>query len=99
MFYHARRAGGCSIGQAILLYIGVRIGAWVPLVPAWRDTETLDLNESRLTITAGEQRIQADFRPAVERVLSDGETDDPYEIERRTDEALSTITSIDLCGK
>lgn len=99
MFYHAYRAGGCSITQAILLYIGVRIGAWTPLVPAWRDTETSDLNESRLTITAGEQRIQADFRLAAERVLSDGETDDPYEIERRTDAALSAITNIDLRGK
>jgi hypothetical protein len=35
---------------------------------------------------------------AAERVLSDGETDDPYEIERRTDEAFSAITNIDLRG-
>jgi hypothetical protein len=99
MFYHACRAGGCSIKQATLLYIGVRFGAWTSLVAAWRDIETPDLHESRLTITAGEQRIQADFRFAAERVLSDGETDDPYEIERRTDAALSAITNIDLRGK
>jgi Protein of unknown function (DUF1353) len=99
MFYHACRAGGCSIKQAMLLYIGVRFGAWTPLVAAWRDIETPDLDESRLTITAVEQRIQADYRLAAERVLSDGETDDPYEIERRTDAALSAITSIDLRGK
>ena len=99
MFYHACRAGGCSIKQATLLYIGVRFGAWTPLVAAWRDTETADLNESRLTITAGEQRIQGDFRLAAERVLSEGETDDAYEIERRTDAAFSAITNIDLQGK
>jgi hypothetical protein len=99
MFYHACRAGGCSIKQAMLLYIGVRFGAWTPLVAAWRDIETPDLDESRLTITAVEQRIQADYRLAAERVLSDGETDDPYEIERRTDAALSAITNIDLRGK
>jgi Protein of unknown function (DUF1353) len=99
MFYHACRAGGCSINQATLLYIGVRFGAWTPLVAAWRDIETRDLDESRLTITAVEQRIQADFRLAAERVLSDGETDDPHEIERRTDAALSAITNIDLRGK
>jgi hypothetical protein len=69
------------------------------LFPHWRDTEMSDLNESRLTLTAGEQRIQADFRLAAQRVLSDGETDDPYEIERRADAALSAITNIDLRGK
>ena len=28
MFYHACRAGGCSLVQARMLYAGVRIGAW-----------------------------------------------------------------------
>jgi hypothetical protein len=28
MFYYACRAGGCSAGQARILYAGVRIGAW-----------------------------------------------------------------------
>ena len=36
MFFHACRAGGCSIAEAIL-YIGVRIGALKQMVPAWRD--------------------------------------------------------------
>src|SRR4026209_2946877 len=33
MFFHACRAGGCSIAEAILLYIGVRIGALRQMVP------------------------------------------------------------------
>jgi hypothetical protein len=28
MFFHACRAGGCTPGQAKVLYAGVRIGAW-----------------------------------------------------------------------
>src|SRR5438046_8522961 len=35
MFYHACRAGGCSIQEATLLYIGVIMGGVWPLVPAW----------------------------------------------------------------
>jgi Protein of unknown function (DUF1353) len=34
MFFHACRAGGCSIWQAILLYLGVRIGAAASEIPA-----------------------------------------------------------------
>lgn len=35
MFYHACRAGGCSVKEAWILYLGVRIGALDEAVPAW----------------------------------------------------------------
>ena len=35
MFYHACRAGGCSAFEAERLFIGVRIGAWLPKIGLW----------------------------------------------------------------
>lgn len=35
MFYHACRVGGCSPRQALLLYLGVRIGAILKIRGAW----------------------------------------------------------------
>jgi hypothetical protein len=98
MFFHACRAGGCSIAEAILLYIGVRIGALKQMVPAWRD-DPLDRDGSHVARTASEKRLEADFELAAREVLDRGETDDPEEIERRTDTALSRITAIDLRGR
>jgi hypothetical protein len=101
MFYHACRAGGCSVKEAILLYIGVRIGALKPVVPAWRAERTIESedDEPRVVRTAFEHRLEADFQLAADDVLRRGETDDPDEIERRTDEALSVVTGIDVRGK
>ena len=95
MFYHACREGGCSVRQAIILYVGVRIGAALPHVPAWR-LAALD-NESgpRLYTTADEDRLVNDFRVVAERVLDAGETDDPLELEARTTEALAVVTGLD----
>jgi uncharacterized protein DUF1353 len=98
MFFHACRAGGCSIAEAILLYIGVRIGALRNVVPAWRD-EAADDDRPRVVRTPTEKRLEADFELAAREVLGPGETDDPDEVERRTDAALSRITAIDLRGR
>lgn len=95
MFYHACRAGGCGIRRATVLYIGVRIGAWTPLVAAWQMAEA-QAGEARLAPSAAEERMAADFRLVAEQVLGAGETDDPVEIERRTDEAMSQVTAQDL---
>ena len=35
MFYQACLAGGCPAVQAVLLYTGVRIGAWLPRIHFW----------------------------------------------------------------
>ena len=99
MFYHACRAGGCSIAESILLYIGVRIGAIATNLPAWQGAITLDREGPRQNRTASEDRLEADFRMAAKIVLLKGETDDPAVIERRTDEALSEVSGVDLRGK
>src|SRR5690349_11195833 len=36
MFFHGCREGGCSLEDAIILYVGVRIGALIRHVPAWQ---------------------------------------------------------------
>lgn len=100
MFYHACRAGGCSVFEATVLYIGVRIGAWAHAVPAWRAAALeVGMERPRLLRMAEDERIEADFRLASEIVLSRGEVDEPFEIERRTDEAFSQITGLDLRGR
>ncbi len=96
MFYHACRAGGCSVIEATLLYIGVRIGALTPLVPAWQEASKTDGPRARRS--SGDDRLEADFRLAAERIREGPETDDPSELERRTDEALTLISGIDLRG-
>jgi hypothetical protein len=98
MFYHACRAGGCSDVEATLLYIGVRIGALAPSVPAWRQASTSAREGPRLRRTAAEERLEADFRLVADRVLEGGETDDPREIERRTDRALTLVTGLRVRG-
>jgi hypothetical protein len=96
MFFHACREGGCGMAEATLLYIGVRIGALTKLVPSWRFT--VNDEAPRLNRTASDDRVEADFRLAARDVLDQGESDDPSEIERRTDRALSVVSGIDLRG-
>ncbi|AKH37966.1 MULTISPECIES: DUF1353 domain-containing protein [Nitrosomonas] len=96
MFYHACRAGGCSVAQSIIFYLGVRIGAIWPLVPQWRPALRLADSGARLSKSASEERMEADFRLAGEMILSQGEVDDADEIERRTDDALSKLTSMEV---
>jgi hypothetical protein len=94
MFYHACRAGGCSVGEATLLYIGVRIGALVPHVAAWREAASVERSGPRLRRSASEERVEVDFRLIADLVLSQGKMDDPRVIERRTDGALATIAGV-----
>jgi hypothetical protein len=96
MFFHACRAGGCSIVEATLLYLGVRIGSLQSLVPAWIDSES---EKPHLARTASEKRLEADFELVGTEILSRGETDDPEELEARTDAALSRVTGVDLRGR
>ncbi|SFI17887.1 DUF1353 domain-containing protein [Nitrosomonas sp. Nm34] len=96
MFYHACRAGGCSVAQSIIFYLGVRIGAIWPLVPQWRPAMHLADSGARLSKSAAEERMEADFRLAGEMIFSQGEVDNADEIERRTDDALSKLTSMEV---
>lgn len=96
MFYHACRAGGCSVAQSTILYLGVRVGAVWPFVPQWAPALAVQSAGPRLVRSATEDRLERDFRQTAEMVLSEGEVDDVDEIERRTDRALSTITGLDM---
>lgn len=94
MFYHACREGGCTPQEAALLYVGVRIGAALRDVPAWRSAAALDEAGPRLYATPDDDQLIGDYQAVAERVLRRGETDDPLELERRTTDALVTITGI-----
>lgn len=96
MFYHACRAGDCGVRQAILLYLGVRIGAVWPSVPQWASALQVAESGPRLSRSAAEDRMEADFRRAGEMVLAGGEDDDIEEIERRVDGALTALTAVDV---
>jgi hypothetical protein len=99
MFYHACFAGDCSIAESILLYIGVRMGGIASKIPGWGAAILFDRKGPRQSRTAAEDRFEADFRLAAELVFLKGEADDPAVIERRTDEALSEISGINVRGK
>lgn len=83
MFFEACRAGGCSKWDASVLYVGVRIGAW------WGQMTSLAPPAVRLAPDESDAQVQADFQTVSEEVLRQGETDDPAEVERRTDEAIA----------
>jgi Protein of unknown function (DUF1353) len=91
MFYHACRAGGCSIEEATLLYIGVRIGGVWPHILPW-SVLAIAPQGPRREKTPTDQRIEADFRLLAHQVLQGPETDDPAEIEARTDQAITNLT-------
>jgi hypothetical protein len=96
MFYKACRAGGCSPSRAALLYLGVRIGAYAGLVPAWRGA--FDRSQARLELTAAEARLAADYRLAGERLLRSGyaDGDDTDALEKEVDMALQSILDVSI---
>lgn len=81
-----------------MLYLGVRFGALMPKVAAWRPYRR-DEADDRLSIPPSEQRIQADFRLVAQRVLASNPKDDPLEAERKVDAAIKgvlVVSSADL---
>jgi hypothetical protein len=94
MFFHACRAGGCTIWQATLLYLGVRVGAVAPDVPKWAGAVAEQRSGPRMTRTEQEQALERDFGNLAQKVLGAGETDDPDEIEGRADAALATMIGV-----
>lgn len=91
MFYRACRVGGCSVWQATLLYIGVRIGAYIGEVDSWRLAEAATTSAPRLARTASEENLERDFRAIAESVLAPGEVDNVDEIERRFQQRFSAL--------
>jgi hypothetical protein len=91
MFFHACRAGGCSIWQSIVLYVGVRIGAAAPEVSTWHAALSTETAGPRIRRANDELQLERDFQAVADRVLAPGETDDPTELEERTDQALYSV--------
>jgi hypothetical protein len=94
MFFHACRAGGCSIWQSIILYLGVRVGAAAKDVPAWHAAISAESAGPRLRRSEDELSLERDFKLIADRVLSLGETDDAEEVERRADAAFTEVVGL-----
>lgn len=93
MFYHACRAGGCSVAEATILFLGVRIGSSWSAVPQWAPAKLASTGpRTRRLVT--EERMESDFQHAAELVLAQGEVDDPVVIERRADAAITMVTGV-----
>lgn len=90
MFYHACRAGGCSVAEAVLLYLGVRLGSIMPNVLSMREMAADDVGP-RLQLTAEEERLQADYRQIGTRLRKRHTEDDPEILETQTDEELEGL--------
>lgn len=96
MFYHACRAGGCTIWQATLLYIGVRIGAVLPSVDAWQGAAATSPAGPRIRRTEAEDRLERDFESIANNVLASGEVDDPIKLEKRMNAALLVVAGLKI---
>ena len=93
MFFHACRAGGCSIRQATILYLGVRVGSVGSVMVSWHPAIATESEGPRIRRAEAELGLELSFQAIVERVLADGETDDPVELEARSDLALGVVTT------
>lgn len=100
MFYHACRAGGCSVKEAWILYLGVRIGALDEFVPAWQmGIEAGEAARPRAILAAAERKMEGDFRLATELLFKEPTSDDPKHAERQVDKVLSKVANKDLRRK
>ena len=90
MFYHACRTGGCSVAEAVLLYLGVRLGSIMPGVTSMKAMVDDNLGP-RLQLTPEEERLQADFRQIGARLRKRHAEDDPVMLEAQTDEELEAL--------
>lgn len=87
MFFEACRAGGCSLWDSIVLYVGVRVGAW------WGSVSLLDDRPARLELAPDERELIRDFQEIAQTVLSQGESDDPAIVEGRVDDAMQSLVA------
>ncbi|HEV2745996.1 MAG TPA: DUF1353 domain-containing protein [Allosphingosinicella sp.] len=87
MFFEACRAGGCSRRDAIILYVGVRIGAW------YGEALTEQVRGPRISRVETEELAARDFQDVADAVLAGGETDDVEQLEARTDAAWQGVAA------
>jgi hypothetical protein len=90
MFYHACRAGGCDRAEATLLYLGVRLGAWLSVDAKSADAAKFEQG-ARVETTSAERLTRARYRVMAEQLLEQTLTDDPVELERRTDMVFRAV--------
>jgi hypothetical protein len=91
MFYHACREGGCSIEQATFLYIGVRIGAWLPKIEQWSAGSAGKTTGPRIQPDPVDSVLVSDLQRLTDLIVAPGLTDDPQELEGRTERALKSL--------
>jgi hypothetical protein len=86
MFFEACREGGCSPWDAMVLYVGVRIGA------KWGAHHSV-LDDQRVKIASDEtdEQVRRDFLDVSQHVVSEGDTDDPHVVEERTERAFRRL--------
>jgi hypothetical protein len=86
MFYFACLAGGCSTSQAQVLYIGVRIGAWVGPLPFGPEDMVL---RPRGVVGLQEAQIHRKFSDVLLRVDQEHRELSFDELERLVDDELA----------
>ena len=91
MFYHACLAGGCTLMQARLLYVGVRIGAWTPDIRLWSNEAVTTPASARdaVDLTLTDTSMQMTFREIASDVQARPETFSLDELEALVDHHLS----------
>ncbi len=90
MFYHACRAGGCSVAEAVLLYLGVRLGSVMPNVMSMNAMVGNNVGP-RLQLVAEEERLQADYRQIGARLRKRHTEDDAELLEAQTEQELERL--------
>jgi hypothetical protein len=90
MYFRACRRGGCSFLEALVQYLGVRIGAWMPDVGLWSAaTAAKDNPQGRVYRTMSDRSIVGTFHEMMAAVI-DADTEDIDEIESIAEHHLKT---------
>lgn len=85
MFFHACLTGGCSTWEAIVLYIGVRFGAWMSRA-GLKDDDRIQIERDLV-----QRRLEEDFKSTCELVLRQGESDDVEVVSDRVELAMKRV--------
>jgi hypothetical protein len=96
MFYHACRAGGCSRGQAVLLYVGVRIGSWSKTSARLVMLSEHLTSAPRVARTQVELNLERFYQQVANDVLVATESDDPDVIEAQVDKSMQKSVAMNF---
>ena len=91
MFFRACLVGECSKFQAMLLYVGVRIGARLGYGTGLRTRDAV-----KLSLDFDDIRCIEDFQAVAQIVMQPGETEDAEVIEERTEAAFERVAAARL---